>query len=300
MGRKRIWRLLEDIVIRTSKQIAQTYSIPDACKFCGSKRLIRYGRNRGIQRWLCKKCGRRFVDNDALPRMKTPMAEVASALTMFYEGLSLNAIRRNLDQIYKDYPSDSTVYEWVVRFTKVAIAKTKDYKAQAGDTWIADETVLKIEGKNLWFWDIIDDKTRFLLASHISLTRTTRDAQTLVERAAQRAGRTPKVIITDRLAAYLDGIELAFGADTRHIAAKKLTSKIGTQLIERFHGTLKSRTKIMRGLKKRDTARLIMDGWLVHYNFFRPHEALRDKTPAEVAGIKTPFTNWTEVVKKAG
>ena len=88
-------------------------------------------------------------------------------------------------------------------------------------------------------------------------------------------------------------------AETRHLPAKRLTARPGTQLIERFHGTLKARTKVMRGLKKRETAQLITDGWLVHYNFFRPHEALGNKTPAEKAGIKFPFRNWVDVVKSS-
>ncbi len=271
-----------------------------ACKFCGSKRVVRYGHYQNVQRWWCKDCKRKFVDNDALPKMRTPIAEIAAALSMFYEGLSLNAIRRNLDQIFNDYPSDSTVYGWIVRFTKVAIAEAKDYQVDVGSTWIADETVLKIEGSKLWFWDIMDNKTRFLLASHISFTRTTKDARTLVERAASRAGKVPRIIITDKLAAYLNGIELAFGADTKHIAAKGLRVQPNTNLIERFHGTLKSRTKIMRGLKKVATAKLIMDGWLVHYNFFRPHEGIRGRTPAWAAGVRFPYANWADVVRKGG
>jgi putative transposase len=298
MRKTKFWRELENVMVRAIRTASPLVNaIPEKCKFCGSKHLIRYGHNKGIQRWLCKDCKRRFVHNDALPGMRTPIAEVAAALTMFYEGTSLNGIRRNLEQIYNDYPSDSTVYEWVVRFTKVAISKVKDYKAKVGNTWVADETVLKIGGENIWFWDCIDDKTRFLLASHMSLSRRTEDAKILVERAAKRADKVPKVIITDKLRAYLDGIELAFGAETRHLPAKKLTTSPGTQLIERFHGTLKSRTKVMRGLKKRETARLIMDGWLIHYNFFRPHEALNNKTPSERAGIRFPYSNWLDIVK---
>jgi len=41
-----------------------------------------------------------------------------------------------------------------------------------------------------------------------------------------------------------------------------------------------------------------MNGWLVHYNFFRPHESLGDRTPAEKAGIKAPFKDWMDVVKE--
>lgn len=267
------------------------------CKYCGSWHIVKYGKFRGTQYWWCKDCKRKFVHNEALPRMKTPIIQVASTLSMFYEGMSLHGIRRNLEQTYRNCPSNSTIYEWVIRFTKLAIKLAKDYTPTVGDTWIADETVLKIEGEKLWFWDIIDDKTRFLLASHISLTRTTRDARILVERARTRAGKIPKVIITDKLQAYLDGIELAFGAETRHLPSKSLTARPGTQVIERFHGTLKARTKVMRGLKTRKSAKLFTDGWLIHYNFFRPHEALGDKTPAQKAGIRFPFRNWLDVVK---
>jgi len=279
--------------VRAGAEAVKT--IPEKCKFCGSRRIVRYGHYQNVQRWWCKDCKRKFVHNDALPKMKTPIIQVASALSMFYEGMSLSGICRNLEQTYNSHLSDAAVYYWIVKFTKVAVAAARDYKPNVGDTWVADETVLKVEGQNTWFWDIIDDKTRFLLASHISITRTTRDARILVERASQRAGKVPKIIITDKLAAYLDGIELAFGADTKHIPAKGLTGS--KNIIERFHGTLKARTKVMRGLKTRESAKRITDGWLVHYNFFRPHEALGNKTPAQKAGIRFQFKNWLGVVK---
>lgn len=272
------------------------------CKFCGSHNISSYGSYKGVPRWWCKDCKRKFVDNDALPGMRTPIVQIADALSMFYEGLSLNGIRRNLQQAYNNYPSDSTVYEWVVRFTKLAISQTKDYKAKVGKLWIADETVLRVAGDKIWYWDVIDDKTRFLLASHMSLTRTTASAKAFMELANARADRPEKItIVTDKLQAYLDGIELVFGAEAKHIQAKTLRATPGTQLIERFHGTLKARTKIMRGLKSRESAKLFTDGWLVHYNFFRPHEALKTRydtlTPAESAGIKIPFKNWLDIVK---
>ena len=105
--------------------------------------------------------------------------------------------------------------------------------------------------------------------------------------------------MTDQLSAYLDGVELAWGAETRHITTKGLTAKTNTNIIERFHGTLKGRTKVMRGLKKREAAQLILEGWLVHYNYFRPHESFGDKTPAEKANIVLKAKNWADVIKQA-
>jgi len=289
------------MVVKAVRSVAPIVNtIPEQCKACGSKRIVRFGHYQGVQRWRCRDCQKTFVQSDAPFGMKTSTVQIASALSMYYEGMSLNAIRRHLEQTYRNYPSDSTVYEWVVHYTKIAIEATRDYKPNVGSVWLADETVLKIGGEKIWFWDLIDHRTRFLLASHMSITRTTQDARILMERASKRANKVPRIVITDKLAAYLDGIEIAFGAGTTHIAAKGLTAKTSTNLIERMQGTIKARTKVMRGLKQRRTAKLFMDGFLVHYNFFRPHSGIGDFTPAEKAGIRFPYRNWLDVVKKGG
>ena len=269
------------------------------CKYCGSTNIVRYGQTGGVQYWWCKSCKRKFADNDAIAGMKTPLKQVSSALGMYYRGMSIDEIRHQLDQQENNCPSDSTVYEWITRFTNEAVNKFRDYKPKVGDVWIADETMLDVGGHKVWFWDLLDVKTRFLLASHMSFRRTAQHAKTLVEKASERAGKSPKVIITDKLFAYLDGIEMAFGSDTQHVQSKGFRVQPNTNLIERFHGTLKSRTKVMRGLKTPETALAILDGWLVYYNFFRPHESLGDKTPAEKAGLNVPIKNWLDVVKQS-
>lgn len=268
------------------------------CKYCGSSHVVKNGKSRkGIQNWLCRNCGKGFVNSKALPRMKSPISHVSSAVYLYYTGSSLNEIRRHIEQQHGILPSDATIYNWVTRFSKIAINEAQKHIPNVGDTWVADETVLDIGGKKWWLWDIIDYDTRYLLASHLSQSRTTKDAQKLMELASAKAKKTPKVVITDKLASYLDGIELAFGADTKHIPSKPFIDKDSTNIIERFQGTLKDRTKVMRGFKKPESARLMLDGWLVYYNFFRPHEGLKDKTPAQVAKIKFPYQNWLDVVR---
>jgi len=234
--------------------------------------------------------------------MQTPVEQVALALSLYYDGLSLNAIRRNLKQAYGNYPSDSTVYGWITRFTKEAINKTKDIKPELGAVWLADETVIEIDGVKHWLWDIIDIKTRFLVASHISMRRTVDDVILLMHKANRRAGKYPKVIMTDSLNSYLEGISLSFGNQTRHLRVKKFTVKPNNNIIERLQGTIKGRTKVMRGLKSYETAKLIMEGFGVHYNFIRPHESLEtatDKyvTPAEKAKVELPCDDWLKMIK---
>ncbi|MFH0847364.1 MAG: integrase core domain-containing protein, partial [Chloroflexota bacterium] len=119
-------------------------------------------------------------------------------------------------------------------------------------------------------------------------------------RSQKRARKSPRFIISDSLGVYPDGIEQIFGADSKHIRMKGITQEININLVERFHSTIKERTKIIKGFKSYDTAELMMDGFLVHYNFFRPHMSLANRTPADVAGIKLPVRNWTDLVRKVG
>jgi len=270
------------------------------CQWCGSHRLVKYGRSKTKQIYLCRSCGRTFTDNAAMPLMRTPSIEVGGALSAYYRGMSLKLVGEHLEQQHGHTPSKSAVYRWLVRYTRKALDEAQKHTPKVGDVWVADETAIKIAGKKrgYWFWDIIDSKTRFLLASHISATRTTKDAQILMEEAARRAGKSPLLVFTDHLAAYLDGVELTFGADAKHVQTKPFKLGINTNFIERFHGSLKDRTKVMRGLATPKTAKLILDGWLVHYNFFRPHESLKGMTPAQKAGIQFPFTDWLDVVRK--
>jgi putative transposase len=268
------------------------------CKYCGSKNLWLYGTYKGVQRFYCRDCKRKFAGNFALPKMRSPVSYVGDALHSYFSGMSLNEIRYNIEQQHHQCPSASTIYRWLDRFIKQARYKVRDIKPNVGDVWVADETVIKINRKKYWLFDCIDTKTRFLLASHLSPNRGTREARTLMEKAAERADKTPKIVLTDKLAAYLDGIELAFGADAEHKQGSPFDVRSNTNLIERFQGTLKDRTKVLRGLKKPETAKKFIEGWLIHYNYFRPHITLKGKTPAQRAGVVLSVNDWLDVVKQ--
>jgi len=269
------------------------------CKYCGSPDVVKFGTFQGIQRYWCKDCKRKFADNRALPKMKTDTKIISAALSCYFGGMPLDAIQRHLYQQFNTYYSEMGIYNWIRRFSKEAVDRVKDFKPIVGDTWIGDETMLKVGGRKIWFFDVIDEKTRYLLASRLAQSRTIKEAALVMNEARRTAGKSPKRIITDRLAAYIDGIEYVFGGSAKHIQSKPFTDVNSTNIIERFQGTLKDRTKIIRGFKNMTTAELLTDAWLVHYNFFKEHEALGNIPPAQKMGIPIPFKNWAEVVNQA-
>ena len=267
------------------------------CKYCSSKAIVKYGKYNNVQLYWCKICKRKFKGDDALFHMKVPPSYISSALSMYSAGMSFNDIRNHLRQEHDYYPSKSVVYQWVDKYTDMAVNHFRSYQPKLGDVWVADETMLDLDSnRKVWFWDIIDADTRFLIASRVSVSRTTEDAQLLMEKAYKVVGKAPKVVITDKLRAYLDGIELTFGSDTEHRQGRPFTMpEDSTNLAERWQGVLKDRTKVMRAFKDIDTLIQFTDGFLVYYNYFKPHISLDGKTPAEVACIDYDVKNWADV-----
>jgi len=266
------------------------------CKNCGSEAVVKYGTYKGAQRYFCKVCRKKFKGDNALFHMKTPPEYISSALSMYFSGSSIKDICDHLNQEYGYHPSKHVVFSWVEKFTPIAVNHFKDFTPKVGDEWIADETVIALDKrKKIWFFDILDSRTRFLLASRASFSRTTRDAQMLIDRAIKRAGKEPKVVVTDKLASYLD---VRYGKDTEHRQGSPFSIKESgesTSQIERFHGTIKERTKVMRAFRDFETLHQFMEGYLIYYNFLKPNEALNGKTPAEAAKIDYQVKNWKEL-----
>ena len=55
---------------------------------------------------------------------------------------------------------------------------------------------------------------------------------------------------------------------------------------------------MLRGFKRPASAQQYLDGWVLDYNYFRPHHALGKETPASKAGVEAPFENWQGVAHK--
>ena len=234
-------------------------------------------------------------------KMKTPARRIASAVGMYYGGMPLDAIQQQFRQDYGLDMSESNFWNWVMRFTKAAVKEAKGFKPVVGSRWVADEVYMKLGKRNVYFWDIMDTDTRFLLASHVSFTRTSRDAKALMDLAQKRAGKSPKVVVTDKLAAYIMAVEDAFGADSKHRRGGPFCNiEDSTALIERFHRTLEQRTKIYQKYKNIDDIRLLTDGWLINYNFFKQNEGCGNIPPAQAMSKVVPFKDWNDIVRAKG
>ena len=149
---------------------------PIKCKWCGSDEIKKYGVYDDVQWYYCLKCNRKFANNDNPIGKRSSVEDIGTSISSYYDGLSFEDIARHLKESGHEV-NESTVYRWVLDYAQKAIKLLDKYQPKVGGIWIADETVIQFNNQNYWLWDIIDKKTRFLLASYLSENRGTQQAK---------------------------------------------------------------------------------------------------------------------------
>lgn len=287
-------------MVEYTEEIIETRKV--ICKHCGGINIHKVGKKKDIQYFKCNNCKHKFADNNAYLGMRYPQDFNIQALTYYYNGMSYKNINHTFNDLLGYNLPKSTIWRWLMKFSKMVNNYVLTLHPKLSDIWIADETAVFIWGKQYWYWDIIDTKTRFLIATHLSKTRTLQDAKKLFYMAKLRSKTRPKVIRTDKLQGYHTAFNKVFYSNIKerrvtHLTSNGFDSPTNINLIERFHGTIKQRTKVMRDLKKKYSARITLDGYVTHYNFFLEHSYLGGITPAMAGGIGDNIWNWGDLIE---
>jgi transposase-like protein len=277
-----------------------------ACIYCHSKSLKRFGVRRNkygdIQRFLCVDCQRTFSVNLGFEKMKHSPQGITMAMQLYFSGECLRNTARSLKLIGVQV-SYRTVLNWINKYTALMEKYLDKITPNVSDTWRADELFLKMRGNMKYLYALMDDQTRFWIAQEVADTKNTADVQPLFKMGRMVAGKQPKTLITDGAPNFHEACEQEYwtrkmATRTEHIREISFDGVRHNNKMERMNGELRQREKVMRNLKKPDTA--ILDGMQIYHNYVRPHEALKGRTPSEAAGIKVEGENkWLTLIQNA-
>lgn len=227
------------------------------CPFCNSAKLIKRGirktKNGDKQRYSCKKCKRRFVLSP-IPKIKGNSKIVCLAMDCFYKGLSYRDIADQFKQFYGLNLHHETIRRWVLRFSEIMEKYSKTLTPKnSGSVWNADETMtLTKRGKenqnhnannsNFYYvWNVMDNKTKFLLASiNSGRNRSSKEAEKVFREALEQNKKIPKQIITDKYGGYQNGIRKTFRnwgneRKVKHISIVGRRKEINNNAVENLH-----------------------------------------------------------------
>ena len=291
------------------------------CPKCKSKEVIKWGKrktdNRGkIQRYCCKSCSETFV-NDPFFKMRNSPQKITCALDLFHRGLSTREVQNHFKAFFPHNSSNVSIYKWVKKFSLKIADYTDKLKIQTGSYIEVDEMEYhrrkshKKGSKGIdknWFIDGIDVKTRFMINSTYVKHRSKNNLKKVLLNIKNKTGEQVKIIQTDGLTAYENIVKQNWGYDN-HLRKYKVEHRVKTQSknegfniwVERMHNSVRQQTTGFRGLHSSvESAYALMKGIEIFYNFVKPHEALKGKTPSELAipslKFQTP-NRWLELIQ---
>lgn len=273
------------------------------CPRCGSLRIIKrgftYSRQGPVQRYLCKKCMKRFT-MVGIERSKTQVAVIMASLDLFFRGLSLSQTSSHLETYWRTKVSPTTILRWVRKFVDIISKATDKGTSLRSRKWAADETIVTLSGRHMLIWSLLDDETRFYVAHLISKRRTTARAVALFGKGLKRSTR-PREIVTDGAPVYGQAIARTFrrGAPLIHVKGPGLATQAGNNKLERFQGRLKKRVKAMGGFRSKKSMRAFADGFAIFHNYIEPHKALKGRTPAQASGLASDKLSWDDLFRRA-
>ena len=219
------------------------------CPDCAADQVIKIGKQSGEQRYQCKACKKKFRAGGKAEGRKMDAELMGSAIRDYYTGKSYKQIAEGLEEEYDllKEPSKATIYEWVRDYTDKALKQMDGHKAKAGRHWVADEMQVDVGGNKVWLWNVMDSKTRYILASHLTPRRDAQAARVVLRKAALAADGPPKSITTDKLRSYLPAVKDVV-PEAEHIQSEGMRANINNNLSERLQGTFRDRIKTLRGL----------------------------------------------------
>ena len=229
-----------------------TYTVK--CPECASGHVKKHGIQSGQQRYFCKDCKKAFRSNGKAEGRHMDAEMMGSAIRDYFTGKSYKQIAEGLKEEYdlEKEPSKASIYSWVRDYTDKAMGQMEDHKAKTGGHWVADEMQVDVGGQKMWLWNVMDAKTRYILASHLTPRRDANAARVVLRKAALAADAPPKTITSDKLRSYIRPVRDVL-PEASHIQSEGIRASINNNLSERLQGTFRDRIKTLRGLDSRKT-----------------------------------------------
>jgi transposase-like protein len=287
----------------------ESYFTPKECPKCKSTDIIKWGfrfnHTTKKRRYLCKNCKFTFVVDDGFWKMSKKREMITSCLDLYMNGMSLRKISTHMKQFGNVGVHFSTVLTWLKKYSTMIQPYTESLPITICGVYHADELFVKCNGEQHYYWDLIDHTSRFLVATHYSTERSVEGASMLFKNASERA-RKPKIIITDGLLAYVHAVSKSwfknFYTKRERVQHVRITERndYRNNIIERIQGTIRERVKVMRGFHNPQSAELILNLFVIWYNFLRVHQGI-GTTPAEKVGINLNLDKdkWLNLIYKS-
>lgn len=210
-------------------------------------------------------------------------------------------------------------YQTVLNYTNAAAHYchkfNQDKKGDIDDISAGDETYVKVKGVWHYAWFFICTASRKIAAYHLSDNRGAQPAiATMLETVRTSKAGQELTLVTDGNPSYMAGLHFINRYNNKLKATLKKVIGLQNlddeseefrahkQMIERLNRTYKYHVQAQNGFGNISGAMAKLVLFVTHYNFLRPHKALRYKTPialSELNSISSIQGKWQKIISMA-
>ncbi|MEM3572857.1 MAG: IS6 family transposase [Nitrososphaeria archaeon] len=252
------------------------------------------------QRYYCKRCRLGFTSSTGFEGIHGQAIAILISLDLYYRGLSLRQIAEHLQSVYNITVSHGTIYGWIKRYVSIVSEYLNRLNMKVRERLHADDTMVRVKGRHLTIWGMLDSETRLLIAKNISNCKDAKEAFKLLKQGLAKSSVKPLEVVTDSAPQYASAIDkISCKTDQLIHLQTGISTPLTNNKMERFFRTLKQRYKTINSFQSKETAETFLNGFQIFYNFLKSHRALDGKTPAEVASLSDDKVNWLYLIKKA-
>lgn len=269
------------------------------CIYCDSFLTVKNGYdNKGVQRYKCNECKKRFCEKGIFARMRFPRPVIMNALFLKSYTLSTRDVKKILRKLNYIKVSHVSVFNWILKFAPHLCKFAKVIPLNfARDVWHVDEKFIKVRGSKddfAYLW-IVSDTNNNILATHVSFRRDIINAKIVLQKAKQRAGFSPEILVSDGLQGYKKAVKKIFGRKTRHVIAhfeaknvihKRKWYKLSNNRAESINRFYALWLHACKGFKRLDNANLWIEFFTINYNYLMPRG---EKEEVKVEWKKVPM-----------
>jgi len=273
------------------------------CAYCNSFLTVKNGCDKkGVQRYKCNECKRRFCAKGIFARMRFPKQVIMNTLFLRLYPLSTRNVKKILRKLSYIKVSHVSVFNWIIKFAphlcKFANMMPLNF---AKDVWHVDEKFIKVRKPNrkkkkyfAYLW-IVSDSRNNILSTHVSFARDIVNAKIVLQKAKQRAGFSPEILVSDGLKSYKRAVKKIFGRKTKHIIAhfeaknvihKRKWYRLSNNRAESINRFYALWLHACKGFKRLDNANLWIEFFTVNYNYLMPRG---EKQEVKVEWKKVPI-----------
>lgn len=249
---------------------------------------------------MCNDCRKSFVVDDGFKKMKSERELITCCIDLYMNGMSLRKIEQHINQFSQNKVTYRSIHNWILKYAVMVKPFIDSFQFNLSRIYHADEIFLNCKGKRKYYWDIIDKGTRMLIATHYSDDRNSKNARILFLKVKNR----PLSIFTDGLHSYRKAFNKVFYSRYKERKVEYVRLKADkdkrNNIVERIQGTIRERVKVMRSFKNDNSAKLILDLFVVWYNAIRNHQGI-NCTPIEKAGVDLQLgeNKWLGLIYKS-